>query len=292
MAEIAKIPLAKGRRQAEHKGHRYQDKVNFRHGNRLGSCGDHHTEWRHVTLRRRSRHLSTRLAQAQQGRLSATARRWPDGSDRRHLRRPSGKGLHQLPPRLLGQRAVILPNGETKHLDHTIWLTPRYARDTNPFGWPIEAYNLAALDPDHAHPTLLLYTFGDLSKHVCAIAHDNPDKEEQYAKLDAYFRPYYSLLPNFDPDSADCRPKGYLASQMRYDEFAGYGSYSNMQVGIEDADKHVVRLQAGLPGARYLLCGRTVSRPLRRGGLCAARGSLGNSPLRRLLRNSGFWQTR
>jgi Flavin containing amine oxidoreductase len=148
--------------------------------------------------------------------------------------------------------------GEPKHLDHAIWLAPGYARDTNPFGWPIEAYNLAAVGAN-SHPTLLLYTFGDLSKHICSIVHHTPDKDEQYDALDEFFRPYYSLLPHYNPQDPDCKPKGYLASTWRYDEMAGYGSYSNMQVGINGADRHVQRLQDGMPDRGLFFAGEHVS---------------------------------
>jgi hypothetical protein len=168
-----------------------------------------------------------------------------------------------FPTAFWGNEAVMIRSDkdgalEPKHLDHTIWLTPRYARETNPFSWPIEAYNLAALE-ENAHPTLLVYTFGDLSKHICALWHDAKTEVERHEKLDAFFKPYYSLLPNFDPTKAECKPKGYLASQWRYDEFAGYGSYSNMQVGIDNADKHVVAFQEGMPERRVWFAGEHVS---------------------------------
>jgi hypothetical protein len=138
-------------------------------------------------------------------------------------------------------------NPDHHPLDHTIWLSPRYAQDTNPFRWPLESYDLAAFDQENSHPTLLHYLFGDESAYICSIVHQHPDKEEQYALLDVYFRPYYSRLPNYDPEDSGCKPKAYLVSQWRYDELAGYGSYCNMQVGIDGADLHILRLQEGLP---------------------------------------------
>jgi hypothetical protein len=132
-------------------------------------------------------------------------------------------------------------------LDHTIWLSPKYARNTNPFRWPLECYDLAAFDPEHSHPTLLLYTFGGLSAHISSIVHENPDKDAQYDLLDEYFQPYYSLLPKYDTKDPNCRPRAYLASKWRYDELAGYGSYCNMPVGIDAADEHIQRLQEGMP---------------------------------------------
>jgi monoamine oxidase len=128
-----------------------------------------------------------------------------------------------------------------------IWLTPRYAKDTNPFSWPIEAYDLMALESENSHPTLLIYTFGELSAHICSLVQHNPDKTGQYAALDEFFKPYYSRMPSYSPDEPDCQPKGYLASSWRYDELAGYGSYCNMQVEIDGADRHIQTLQDGMP---------------------------------------------
>lgn len=155
-------------------------------------------------------------------------------------------------------RREVDADGDEGHRDHTFWLTPRYARDTNPFGWPIEAYDLAGLGAN-AHPTLLVYTFGDLSKHISSIAHNTPDRDERHKALDQFFEPYYSLLPNYNAQDANCKPKGYLASTWRFDEFAGYGSYSNMQVGIDGADRHIQRLQDGMPGRGIWFAGEHVS---------------------------------
>lgn len=104
-----------------------------------------------------------------------------------------------------------------------------------------------ALGGEDSHPTLLIYTFGELSAHICSLVRDNPDKDMQYTALDEFFRPYYSRLPSYSPDEPDFQPKGYLASTWRYDELAGYGSYCNMQVKIDGADKHIQSLQGGLP---------------------------------------------
>jgi hypothetical protein len=100
---------------------------------------------------------------------------------------------------------------------------------------------------ENAQPTLLMYTFGELSAHICSLAHNNPDKAKRYTALDEFFKPYYSRMPHYDPDSQDCRPRGYLASTWRYDELAGHGSYCNMQVGVDGADRHIQNLQDGIP---------------------------------------------
>ncbi|RMZ83519.1 hypothetical protein DV737_g1628, partial [Chaetothyriales sp. CBS 132003] len=144
---------------------------------------------------------------------------------------------------------------EGKPLDHIIWLSPKYTPDTNPFHWPLEAYDLAAFGHEQSHSTLLIYTSGDLSAHISSIVHRHPDKATQYAHLDQFFQPYYSRLPHYDAKDAACRPEGYLASTWRYDELAGYGSYCNMQVGIDGADDHIRRIQQGMPERGLWLAG-------------------------------------
>lgn len=155
-------------------------------------------------------------------------------------------------------------------LDHTIWLSPRYAPDTNPFCWPLEAYDLAAYGPKSSYPTLLMYTFGDLSAHISSIVHHHPDRETQYALLDRFFEPYYSRLPHYNFNNPDCRPKGYLATKWRYDELAGYGSYCNMQVGIDRANEHIHRIQNGMLERGILFAGEHAAPTEERGTVAGA----------------------
>lgn len=48
--------------------------------------------------------------------------------------------------------------------------------------------------------------------------------------LSAFFHPYYSLLPNYNPASPSCQPIKILSTDWQHDEFAGWGSYTNFQV--------------------------------------------------------------
>jgi monoamine oxidase len=54
-------------------------------------------------------------------------------------------------------------------------------------------------------------------------------------------------MPHYSAENPDCAPSAFLASTWRYDELAGYGSYCNMQVGIDGADTHIRSLQDGMP---------------------------------------------
>ncbi|KAF2260828.1 FAD/NAD(P)-binding domain-containing protein [Lojkania enalia] len=143
---------------------------------------------------------------------------------------------------------------EDEYPGYTNWVSPKYAQETNPQGWPQEAYDLAAFPAPHSHPTLLLYLYGDCSAYVSNLVH-KLSTEEQYRALATFFEPYYSRLPNYDRGSKNCKPAAILATAWRFDEFSGNGSYCNFQVGIESADKHVEALQIGLPHSHIWFAG-------------------------------------
>ena len=137
---------------------------------------------------------------------------------------------------------------DTPEPDPSDWLflSPIYAESTNPQNWNQECLSLTALPPPCAHSTLLFYTFGDCSTHIAHLATtSNPSERE--TKILNFFKPYYSLLPNYSPNNPACSPKAVLASAWAQDKFAGYGSYCNFPVGIEHADRDVERIRYGLP---------------------------------------------
>ncbi|PFH57439.1 hypothetical protein XA68_15057 [Ophiocordyceps unilateralis] len=127
------------------------------------------------------------------------------------------------------------------------WLSPDYAPDSNPDRWPQEAVELASLEPGAAHPSLLFYLYGDQSRHVAAKVTALQTEAERDGFLTHYFKPYYSRLPNFSEASPDCRASACLATAWVCDEFAGFGSYSNFQVGLEEGDEDIKTMRAGLP---------------------------------------------
>ena len=53
---------------------------------------------------------------------------------------------------------------------------------------------------------------------------------------------------NFDEDSADCISVSTIATSWLTDEFAGYGSYTTLRTGLEEADKDIEIMREGLPG--------------------------------------------
>ena len=124
------------------------------------------------------------------------------------------------------------------------WLSPSYASSTNPQAWRLECVNFNAFPPPYRRNILLFYTFGECSRHITARIHDMED-QARFNFLCEFFEPYYSRLPNFDPQT--CTPQRVLATEWSQDEFAGFGSYSNFQVGVTDAAGDVKALRHGMP---------------------------------------------
>ena len=137
---------------------------------------------------------------------------------------------------------------------YTNWLTPEYATDTNPRGWPQEIWDLSTFREPNNHPTILFYVYGDCSRHIVSKIHGK-SKAEKTCLVEEFFRPYYSRLPGYSPDDPDCKPKAILATEWLKDELSGFGSYCNFQVGIEEADKDVLAIREGCPDRRLWFCG-------------------------------------
>ena len=135
----------------------------------------------------------------------------------------------------------------THYPGFTHWLAPTYAASTNPSGWDQQGMNLAALPPSCAHPTLLFYIYGDCSKHIADLVSTSTSDLERDTKLLESFKPYYSRLPNYDSSNPACTPKAILATAWANDEFAGFGSYSNFQVGLEKGDEDIEVVRHGMP---------------------------------------------
>lgn len=151
------------------------------------------------------------------------------------------------------------PKGEAKEKAHypgfTHWLSPTYAPDTNPDGWDPQAMNLAAMPPNCAHPTLLFYLYGPCSAHIASMVCTATSDKERDERLFQFFKPYYSRLPNFNAANNACQPKAVLATAWASDKYAGYGSYSNFQVGLERGDKDIETMRRGMPERHVWLAG-------------------------------------
>lgn len=135
------------------------------------------------------------------------------------------------------------------------WFEPSYTPSTNPQQWDQFGMNLAALRQDCSQPTILFYIQGPQSKYIGELVTSTKNEEERDEKLKAFFEPYYSLLPNFDRKDPNCEPKAFLATAWAVDKFAGYGSYANFQVGLEEGDKDIETMRHGMPERHIWLAG-------------------------------------
>lgn len=135
------------------------------------------------------------------------------------------------------------------------WLAPKYAPDSNPRQWHQTAIELASLEDQNAHPTLLFYTFGEQSKHITSTLARLATQEVRTEFLETFFHPYYSRLPNYYAASQECQPVEFSTTEWSNDELAGFGSYCNFQVGLEHGDKDVETMREGLPDQRVWFAG-------------------------------------
>ncbi|KAH7380325.1 amine oxidase [Phaeosphaeria sp. MPI-PUGE-AT-0046c] len=124
----------------------------------------------------------------------------------------------------------------------------------DPSTWFQEAMNLAALPSPTAHPTLLFYIFGPTSLHISSLlASTSPDAHKEL--LTSFFYPYFSKLPNYSANNPAHQPNKVLATNWAADELAGYGSYSNFQIGLERGDEDVEVMRKGMPERGVWLAG-------------------------------------
>ena len=141
----------------------------------------------------------------------------------------------------------------------THWLPPAYSLDTNPNRWSQESVDLATLPESCSHPTLLYYTFGDQSQSFSKEFAALPSQDERAAYLTKFFKPYYSLLPHYVDESPDCTPISCIGTNWVADELAGYGSYCNFQIGLQEGDKYIEVMREGLPDRGLWFAGEHTS---------------------------------
>lgn len=150
----------------------------------------------------------------------------------------------------------VSQTGEGRTVEGFIqWLAPNYAPDSNGYRWNQEAVELANLSPETRHPTLLFYIYGPQSEFITKKLMELPSQVEKDRFLFDFFHPYYSRLPHYSDASDDCKPIGCMATNWLHDELAGYGSYSNFQVGLAEGDEDIRIMRQGLPQQGLWLAG-------------------------------------
>lgn len=129
----------------------------------------------------------------------------------------------------------------------SLFLPPEYATDTNPAKWRTEIISLSGLPEPYAQPVIMFFTYGQWGRHITGLVRGLRQDSEEYRRiLDENFRPYFSKLPNYDPDSPDCRPTLFLSTDWQNDKFAGFGSFTNQPVGAGDCAQHFETLRRGM----------------------------------------------
>ncbi|PQE23113.1 flavin containing amine oxidase protein [Rutstroemia sp. NJR-2017a WRK4] len=131
------------------------------------------------------------------------------------------------------QSGMELPDKDEKvvHLPHFV----HYLRslDDNRRPWTIEmnplSFNPASDDSTKA--IVLITTYGACASHLASLLQDLKQNTPEYVQaVGEFFRPYYSLLPNYQSESLDCRPVAAIATNWKNDPLTGFGSYTNFQI--------------------------------------------------------------
>ncbi|KAG0635883.1 hypothetical protein HOY80DRAFT_402931 [Tuber brumale] len=130
-------------------------------------------------------------------------------------------------------------------------------------------FSLAGLPEPCAHPTLLFYIFGPITKHLNENFAPSQTKagKKQYFE---FFEPYYSKLPNYCEGSPDCQPVDVEATRWSQDKWAGYGSYSNFQVGLHAGEEDIRCLRVGTADRKLWFAGEHTSPVLGLGSVSGA----------------------
>ena len=159
----------------------------------------------------------------------------------------------------------VIPNIEDAKLseEHKFpifshFLRPNYVPEEQR-SWTLDMVALSSFAAfgAYAQPVLLFYLWGASAAHVTsAVADLAPSGDEYYKLIDRLFRPFYSRLPNFGKDQADCTPSAVLASNWQNDELAGKGSYTNFKKahvtdgemgGVQAVDDGFRAIRDGVP---------------------------------------------
>lgn len=140
------------------------------------------------------------------------------------------------------------------------FLTPTYALEQNPERWSMECLCLSALPMPCDSATLIFYLHGPVGEHVTSLVRGcEQGSAEQYQRLDGFFSPYYTRLPNYEPGG--CRPIGFCSTDWQHDGLAGNGSYTTFQVsdpekdGLVELDKDLAILRQGCPERKLWFAG-------------------------------------
>ncbi|KAL3489269.1 FAD/NAD(P)-binding domain-containing protein [Aspergillus germanicus] len=144
----------------------------------------------------------------------------------------------------------------THGLTFAQFLDPTYTTHPEHILWNQECLSMAALPGNTAHPTLLFYTYGPCATHIVKQLTSLPQAQEDpsspsyksasHTLLKSILEPFYSRLHAYSASSPDCQPLAFTATTWQADPYAGNGSYCNFQVGLEEGDRDIEVLRAGM----------------------------------------------
>ena len=137
-------------------------------------------------------------------------------------------------------------------ISFTHWLKPTYAPTTNPENWRLETVSFSAFPDPYKMPVLLFYIFGDCATYITSML-SGLAQESRDQKVDEFFEPYYSRLPNYNPET--CKPTEFLCTEWCQDEYAGNGCYCDFQIGMENAAEDVETMRKGMPEQNIYFAG-------------------------------------
>lgn len=143
-----------------------------------------------------------------------------------------------------------------KFATENLWASPRYAPDTNPYGFNMESFGFSSMPNEFAHPTLCFFLYGDFSRQVTEAVQQLDISSSAYCDvLEKFLKPYYSLFPNYNDGAPECTPTGFLVTDWEHDHLAGNGSYTTFQVGLKDGGGCIERLREGMAERHVWLAG-------------------------------------
>ncbi len=154
----------------------------------------------------------------------------------------------------------------------SLFLSPAYANDTNPAKWRTEIISYSGLPEPFSQPVIMFFVYGQWGRHIMGLIRGMKQDSDEYRQiLDEHFQPYYSKLPNYTPDSVECKPTAYMSTDWQNDRFAGYGSFTNQPVCSGDCAEHFEALRKGMGEDRGIwFAGEHTSPP---GGLGTVTGA-------------------
>jgi hypothetical protein len=150
------------------------------------------------------------------------------------------------------------------------FLRPKYAAKTNPNRWHMCCFSLAHLPEPYDQPTLLFYLFEPASEYLTSSEFPSPRTDRGLKQYTQFFEPYFSRLGGYQPGSEHCTPTGVVVTGWGKDVYAGFGSYSNFQVGLIDGENDIEAFREGIQDRRIWFAGEHTAPVLGLGSVSGA----------------------